>query len=244
LLATVLVLAGLWTFAVGSGIGSGRLTNGEQKPPIDQSDGSLASLTAAGKIEDLGQVVVGPSSCFKTITQALKYVKENYKPASDRLGRQTILVEGGTPYLERIVIDDSYPPGIHLVAEIDERPILAPQGADPIIKLDGVTRFEIEGFDLKAERLKVAVELTGFLKGSKLKDLHILGFTKAGVLGNGPVGFGAKKRGVYLEDLVFRAAAAEAVGMKFQAGAQETAQIKVRNCRFLGPMSDGIVLTE
>jgi serine/threonine-protein kinase len=208
----------------------------DQNGKRDDSTGS----DAPAKTLTSGKLEVGPASAFKTIGEALKHAREKYEPGT-RKSKLIIVVASGKPYAERINIDSSYPAGIRLVAKAGQRPVLSPTGAAPLIKLDGVTGFEIEGFDLNAKGKPVAVELSGYLNATRLKDLKINGFARTGVLSNGAVGVGAYNQEVHLERLEFHAGSSEAVGMRFQQGNNDTTQVRVSDCRFFGPMAAGVM---
>ncbi len=188
-----------------------------------------------------GTLEVGPTAKYKTIAAALKHARDNFEPRR-RKSQLVIQVAGGKTYAERIVADGSYPAGIRIVAKEGERPVLAPSGSQPVIKLDGVERFSIEGFDLNAEGKPTAVELAGYLTDCDLKDLSVNGFTKTGVLANGAVGVGVSDQEVRLEQIVFRAKDPKAVGVRIQQGNSDSTQLKIIECRFHGPLSVGILL--
>jgi serine/threonine-protein kinase len=211
---------------------------GDDDPGTDSSPPPEGPPRAIGE----GTIEVGPAAKFKTIAAALKHARDNYKPRRQTKSQLVIQVAGGTSYAERIVLDDSFPAGIRIVAKEGERPVLAPTGSGPLIKLDGVDRFSLEGFDLNAQGKSTAVELAGFLAACHLKDLRIDKFTKVGILSNGAGGVGVSDQEVRLEKIEFRAKGAKAVGVKIQQGNTPTSQVKITDCRFYGPLSVGILL--
>ena len=218
-------------------------TSEADESSTDDTSTDSRTVVDDGPPKALGQgtVEVGPSAKFKTIAAALKHARDNYEPR--RLKSQLVIqVAGGKTYAERIVADGSYPAGIRIVAKEGERPVLAPAGSEPIIKLDGVERFSIEGFDLNAQGKPAAVELAGYLTDCDIKDLSVNGFTKTGVLANGAVGVGVSDQEVRLEQIEFRAKDPKAVGVRIQQGNSDTAQLKIIECRFHGPLSVGILL--
>ena len=66
---------------------------------------------------------------------------------------------------------------------------LAPSGSGPAIKLVGIKFFQIQGFDVDASGKDVAIELSGYLNRSSLKDLNVSGFSKVCISMKGAVGF-------------------------------------------------------
>jgi serine/threonine-protein kinase len=236
-----------WSFAFFAGSGD-KKTN--QEVAADSSDDSQADDTTPDSSTDSGSppkalgegiVEVGPAAKFKTIAAALKHARDNYEPRR-RKSQLVIQVAGGKTYSERIVVDGSYPAGIRIVAKEGARPVLTSTDNQPLIKLDGVERFSIEGFDLNAQGKSTAIELAGYLTDCHLKDLKLSGFTGTGILANGAVGVGVYDQEIRLEHIELHAAGPKAVGMRFQQGTSDTSQVKVTDCRFHGPLLVGILL--
>lgn len=196
-----------------------------------------------------GDIAVGPNGDFKTIGEALEHVRRQFSPLSRARGR-TISVEGGRTYAERITIDNSdlsFPNGIRLVSKGAARAVLAPTGADPVIKLTGspkaVEHFVIEGFDLRAENKPVAIELSGFVVGTRLVDLKISGFTQCGLLGKGTVGIDVA-RGRFVVDRCTFLGQGDSAGIRFTVGDNIPGHLTVQSCRFAGPMKSGVVFRD
>lgn len=215
--------------------------------------GSTASGTgtsgAKGQRDPRGLIgkeitVGGAGAHFATITEALAYVAEHY--SGGRRDVQTIQVAGGQTYAERIRISkeqaDVYPSGIRIVSSGETRAILAPTGGEPAISLTGgPEKFTLEGFDVIAGA-PVAIQIEGTLKGLRLKNLQVSGFTQTGLLGKSPVGFGAFDDDVQIEGITFKGNSASAVGVRLQSASElvHSSQVKIKDCRFLGPLGTGV----
>jgi hypothetical protein len=119
------------------------------------------------------------------------------------------------------------------------RAVLEPVGGEPVVKLDGVQHFALEGFEIRGSR-QTAVELTGFLEGTRLKKLEIAGFAQTGLLGRdvkGAVNVGSRRNELVLDQIVFRGGGPRAVGLRLEG---ETGRVQVVRCRFLQPLATGI----
>ena len=189
-------------------------------------------------------ITVGPNGDFQSIGAAIAKVKETFVPRSPR-DRQIIKVQGGRTYLERIVIDNSDKSfndvRIHLLSDGDLPAVPAPAAGDePIVVLNGIKRFKLDGFELHADGGYTAVVLSGILIGTTLSNLKITGFSESGIVGNGPVGQGVHGGKIVLEKIDFHPSTPHAVGIRFHSTGSDPSQIVLSHCRFLGPMSAGI----
>lgn len=207
------------------------------------SSQASASGGSSGKI--LGNLLkVGPGADFSTIGAALDYLKKN-KSRYDTGSRRTsckVEVIGGETYNEAIVVDnsgDAYPPGILLVSAGVGRAKLAPSGSGPAIKLVGIKFLQIQGFDVDASGKDVAIELSGYLNRSSLKDLNVSGFSKVGIAMKGAAGFNGEE--IMLEKIDLRGAGGTTAGIHLTPGENDTSRIKILNCRLIGPQENGLL---
>jgi tRNA A-37 threonylcarbamoyl transferase component Bud32 len=198
---------------------------------------------SGGKI--LGSSIkVGPGGDFSTIGAALDYLKKNksrYDTGSRRASCKVEVV-GGETYNEAIIVDNSgeaYPPGIQILSSGVGRAKLAPSGSGPAIRLVGIENFGIHGFDVDASGKDVAIEMSGYLNRTALKDLNVSGFSKAGIAMNGAVGFSNDE--IILEKIDLRGAGSTTAGIHFTSGENGTSRIKVLNCRLFGPQENGFL---
>ena len=208
------------------------------------SSKSRAGGGSNGKI--LGPLVkVGPGGNFSTIGAALNYLKEN-KSRYDTGSRRTsckVEVIGGETYNEAIVVDNSgnaYPPGILLVSAGVGRAKLAPSGSGPAIKLVGIENFGIHGFDVDASGKDVAIEMSGYLNRSNLKNLKVSGYAKVGIAMKGAVGFSNDE--IILEKIDLRGAGGTTAGIHLTQGENSASRIKILNCRLIGPQDNGLLI--
>lgn len=191
------------------------------------------------------EISVGPQGDYKSLRSALAAAKKNFRWRG-RQDRLTIRVAGGQTYPERLVFDnsnlsDQWPQGIRLIAEGGGKAVLAPRGSDPVIELKGIEFLTIDGFELQADDVDVAVIMSGFMLGTSLRHMTINGYTGVGIRCVAPVGFsGAQAEEVVLEDIELRASAPNAVGVRLEAGRNVPTNQRIVGCRFVGPMSTGI----
>ncbi len=226
-LATILILAVLMLAFRGS------------KETPAESD-NVAAQTLIGK-----EVTVGPAGNFKTIAEALAYVKEKFDP-TDANPTQVIKVAGGATYPEAIDADNrgfDVPRGIRIVSDGPEPAILAPAGSGPVVRLIGPERFTLEGFRIDGKGRETVVEISGFATATRLKDVTIDGVTGTGVRIAGAVGGDGDDR-VTLDGVTVRGGGS-AVGVRIAAGEQTTpSKLLLTKLRLLGSMSAGLVVED
>lgn len=239
--ALLLGVIGYLAFGGGGGNAASSATDTSKTATSDVEPGSKKK--ASDKVVPLRrELTVGAGRTFATIAAALADAKQNVNKG--RRATQVIKVAGGQTYAERIVLDAGFPRGIQLVADGSPPPILAPSGSDPIVHLqggkEGIEGFRLEGFELDARGKPVAVQLSGWTPGATLKRLRIGGFERAGVVFDGSQTFGAEGDKIIVEETTFRDGGSEGVGALFQHEAEDPMHIRIRECRFLGPLAAGI----
>jgi len=220
---------------------------GDSKSSSKGTKGSSRSGTSGGSTgKILGPLVkVGPGGNFSTIGAALDYLKKN-KSRYDTGSRRTscrVEVIGGETYNEAIVVDNSgeaYPPGILLVSSGVGRAKLASSGNGPAIKLVGIENFGIHGFDVDASGKDVAIEMSGYLNRSNLKDLKVSGYSKVGIAMKGAVGFSNDE--IILEKIDLRGTGGTAAGIHLTQDENSASRIKILNCRLVGPQDNGLLV--
>jgi len=194
-----------------------------------------------------GEFTVGPTGQYKSIAAALAEIKQ-YSNHKSRKAVQIVKVAAGQTYPERIVIDESYPRGIQIIAEPGPAPVLAPPGPEPIVVIrpdnakDAVENFHLEGFHVEAAGKEVAVELGEWVPGAQLKGLEITGFSKAGVLVNGAQTYGDERERIVIEKVAFRNAAPTAAGILISRKTEDPRFVRINRCRFFGPLDCGVRL--
>ena len=252
-IAAVVVLVVLWVgWALFGPSGSSSNAQGDAngQPAADANAGEQA---ASQKVENLGtQVTVGRSGNFRTIADALNYVI-NYQSSQFNVGDQpnfVIEVAGGEIFPESIAFDHSIditsselprklPRNVHLVSKGGQPAVLAPSGTEPVIRLNAVTHFTLEGFTIDASGKEVAVELKGNNLKTKLSRLTVSGFTSIGIHGVGTQGLVNNE--IELQSIEFKPAAPQAVGVFLdESPTSSTMAVKLQRCRFWGPMEIGL----
>lgn len=248
------VAAGVGAYFAFTGGNSGEKSGNEKTAGKSKNAaGSTASNATSGKKKIasggggkiLGSLVkVGPGGDFSTIGAALDYLKQNRSRYDTGSRRTSCKVEviGGETYSESITVDNSgkaYPPGVHIVASGVGRARLAPSGSGPAIRLAGVENWLIQGFDVDASGKEAAIELSGYLNRTSLKDLDVTGFSKVGVLLKGAIGFSNDE--IVLEKLVLRGNGGVAAGIHFVSDESGASRIRILNCQLSGPQDTGIL---
>ncbi len=170
------------------GARSGPIENGRETPgPVENHVGAADAPKR--------KLRIGPGGDFQNLSAAFRYVRQ-HAAAYDTLRGTSVLIEvpGGTRLTEAIAVDnsdgDSWPKGVRVVALDGAVELEAPDGK-PALRLIGVERFTLDGFTLRSTAPH-AVELSGWLIGTKLRDVTISGFTQAGVYVEGASGLAGR----------------------------------------------------
>jgi serine/threonine-protein kinase len=190
-----------------------------------------------------GEFTVGPAGQYRTIGAALADIKM-YKTNPSKKSIQTIKVAGGQTYNERIVIDETLPRGIQIVADAASPAVLSSPGSDPTVVVRAakgtIDHFHLEGFQIDATGKDVAVELSEWVVGAQLKRLEIHGFAKAGVHLNGAETYSAQNDRIVVENVTFRNAAPGAAGVLLTRRTEDPLYVRINQCRMLGPLDAGV----
>jgi hypothetical protein len=243
LLAIILALGGYFLFGRGGAPTNDSSEQQDDKKLAKNSNSKVKKTGGPGVLPERGEYTVGPAGKFQTIAAALAEIRQHPNNKSKK-AVQIIKIAGGQTYPERIVIDESYPRGIQIVAESGPPPVLAPAGPDPIIVVrpskETVDNFHLEGFHLDASGKEIAVEIAEWVLGARLKRLEIFGFSRAGLFVHGAQTYGDERDRIVAEGIVFRDAAPGAAGMLFTRKTEDPRYVRVNQCRFLGPLDSGI----
>jgi hypothetical protein len=147
-------------------------------------------------------------------------------------------------YEEKLRIDGSinhWPEGV--VVRGEGEVVLTSPDDEPVIRMNNVSRFTIENIQIDAKDRPVAVELSDDLNESHLTKVAIRGFSKIGILCKGVQGLRFGDNQFVIEDVSFEPSNPEAVGVRLEdTPTSELHSIKIRGCRFLGPMAAGVVI--
>ncbi len=217
---------------------------------------------------DKREITVGGSKAeYRTITEALRAVRVRYVPTGPD-DQMVIKIAAGT-YKEFISVDASqpktsskkkksseatlieWPLGIKLKGEgaVILEPLKESPKDSPVIRLKQIPKFTIEGIDINAAGHSSAVALLGYMNDTTLRAMTIRGFTETGITCGGALGsaFGtASSDEIVLEQLRLEPAtgATAAAGIRMREDPDgDSSYLIVRGCRFLGPMSAGIVMS-
>jgi len=188
------------------------------------------------------ELLVGPNAEFKTLGKAVADVIRRFDKEGKREEMtQVIRVAGGATYKERIQFDNSQTKFENLTLSIvcdSTRPaVFAPSGPDPVLKLSKMKQFTLDGFVLKSDGGRTAVELDGACYGLQLKNLTLTGYTESGILGDRLQGFFSPETEMRFQNVRFQGGPRSA-GVRLTG---DTSWVQISGCRFLGPMSAGVV---
>jgi eukaryotic-like serine/threonine-protein kinase len=210
-------------------------------PTKPESEGPLSAeaVEPVPQINPGSDITVGPDGYFATIGQAIAYVKGSFQPfsASDE---RTIRVAGGETYAEAIVIDNSpygaFPQGVRIICEDAQPAVLEPPGSDPIVNLNSVERFLLQGFELAGGGRPVAMRVEGYATGTTFAQLTIRDVQSSAIEA---VEVGSVSVPVTFRDIVIHRSAPEASGIALQLGARG---LLFHRCRIAGDLATGVRL--
>ena len=210
--------------------------------------------------------VGGAKAEYKTIVEALRAVRLRYEPTGPD-DQMVIKIAAGT-YKEFISVDASqqktsskqkssetalidWPHGIKLkgAGAVILEPLKESPKESPVIRLKEIPKFVVEGIDVNAAGHTSAIELLGYMNDTTLRAMTIRGFTESGVACRGALGsaFGTLSSDeIVMEQLRLEPAAGAtgAAGIRLREDPKgDSSYLIVRGCRFLGPMSAGIVMS-
>jgi eukaryotic-like serine/threonine-protein kinase len=185
---------------------------------------------------------VGPNAEFKTLGKAVTEVIRRFDKEGGRAEMTAVIrVAGGATYKERIRFDNSQQKFENLTLKIlcdSPKPaVLAPSGPEPIVKLTAMKQFTLDGFVLKSDGGRAAVELDGACFGLQLMNLTVTGYTDGGILGDRLQGFFSPETEMRFQNIRFQGGPRSA-GVRLDG---DTSWVQISGCRFLGPMSAGVV---
>ncbi|HXY32989.1 MAG TPA: serine/threonine-protein kinase [Planctomycetaceae bacterium] len=234
---------------------SGEQTSGEQTPS-EQTPSEAAVLPepaaapAPTRRPIEGDIRVGPKDRYQTLADAIDFVRQSYAHgvlfSGSGEGSRTIRVAGGHTYPERIEIDNSdfhFPKGLRIVCNDPVPAILAPPGPQPVVRLHGVERFTFEGFEIDAAGKRAAIELSGYLVGTRLCNLRICGDCETSLLIRGAMGLQRPQSRCILDHLVLRRQRSGGSGVRFDQGIDSSSNLTIRGCRFFGPFESAIAFS-
>jgi serine/threonine protein kinase len=221
--------------------------------PVEQKSAQQAALPAPAAVpaptrrQIDGDIRVGPRGHFKTIGEAIDFVRESYAHDvlfSPSTGKpRTIKVAGWHTYPERIDIDNSdfhFPKALRIVCDDPVPAILAPPDHEPVVRLHGVERFTLEGFEIDAAGKKAAIDLSGYLVGTRLRNLEIGGDCDTSILVHGAMGLERPESRCILDHLVLRRRRTGGTGVRFEQGINPSSNLTITGCRLFGPFESAI----
>jgi serine/threonine protein kinase len=219
----------------------------EQKSPRQAALPEPAATPAPARRQIDGDIRVGPRGHFKTIGEAIDFVRESYAHDvlfSPSTGKpRTIKVAGWHTYPERIDIDNSdfhFPKALRIVCDDPVPAILAPPDQQPVVRLHGVEGFNLEGFEIDATGKKAAIELSGYLVGTRLRNLEISGDCDTSILVHGAMGLERPQSRCILDHLVLRRRRPGGTGMRFEQGINPSSNLTITGCRLFGPFESAV----
>ncbi|MFN0196855.1 MAG: protein kinase domain-containing protein [Planctomycetaceae bacterium] len=238
---------GLSIFLLGGGDGKASSKKGKSTSTAKSSRTikGTATSTATPGLKDQKEYVVGPGEQFSTIQTALNHVRKSFIPRR-RAEYRTIKIQPGT-YSERIVIDNSspggdgeFPRGIYLKPATEGgRIILSPSGSEPAIVIKDAEVIILENFDIQAAGKDIAIDLAGDLPGTEIRKCTVNGFNRVGCQLDAVAG---GNEDFILQDITFVPGNATSVGIDMKSASTSLSEIILQRCRFLGPMTAGVIV--
>jgi hypothetical protein len=219
----------------------------EQKPATQTTLSGPAVAPAPTRRVIDGDIRVGPRGHFQTIVQAIEFVRESYAHdgafSSSNSESRTIKVSGWHTYRERIDIDNSdfhFPKGLRIICDDPVPATLAPPDQQPVVRLHGVERLTLEGFEIDATGKRTGIELSGYLVGTRLRNLQINGDCDTSILVRGAMGLERPQSHCTLDHLVFRRRRSGGTGVRFEQGTDPSSNLTITGCRFFGPFESAM----
>jgi serine/threonine protein kinase len=209
------------------------------------SSDAVASPLTAPPTSDPSIIDVGPSGKFQTISQAIAFVRENFRPSGDQ-DRQTIQVAGDATYVESIQIiggaTGPFPMNVTIKSVGPKPAVIQGVGGQPVLNLQDVESLTISGFSIDGQGAKTAIRIAGHSPAVRLDSLSIKSFVNHGVLLDNVSGKAGAE--CQISGLQIKGTVTEAVGILCQAAAGgNTTYVQMSNLRIVGPLSSGIELT-
>jgi hypothetical protein len=152
-------------------------------------------------------------------------------------------VAGWHTYAESIDIDNSdfhFPKGLRIICDDPVPAILAPRDPRSVVRLSGVERFTLDGFEIDAAGKRSAIELSGYLVGTRLRNLRIGGHCDTSILVRGAVAFERPELRCTLDHLIIRSGGLGGTGLRFESGINPSSNLTIAGCRFFGPFESAI----
>ena len=192
--------------------------------------------------------VYGEGADYQSLQDALDDVPRFFRPQQStpdgKPDLRTIQVAEGT-HEESILIDGSksqtaWPEGI--VVRGEGTVIFKPKGDGPVLSIKEAMGLTLENLTFDADQHPVGVQIAGYVTGSRVSKLQILGFTEAGLVLHGVQAFGDQ---FLVEQLRCDANSSSAVGIRVEphvvgASGDDPNNITIRGCRMNGPFAAGI----
>lgn len=199
----------------------------------------------APQAADLSIIDVGPTGKFQTISQAITFVRENFRPSGDQESR-TIQVAGDATYVESIQIiggaTGPFPKNVIIKSMGPKPAIIQGVGGQPALNLQEVESLTISGFSIDGQAAKTAIRIAGHSPAVRLDSLSIRSFTNTGILLENVSGKAGAE--CQLSSLQVKGNLSESVGIHCQAAAGgNTTFVQMSNLRVVGPLQSGIELS-
>lgn len=188
-------------------------------------------------------ITVGPQGNFGTLGEAVQHIQD-HAFVSGKQARE-IRIAGKQTLKESISIDNSglgsFPRGVKITGDKENPPRLQSTGSGSIFSMNSIDGFTLENVTIECRGLPQAMELRGFMSSITLTRVNFENIQNVAILGIGLGGVGGQM-GV-LQNCSFTGSSRSAVAIKLDPGpGQDTREINIRNCRFLGPLQTCIAV--
>lgn len=211
-------------------------------PSNEGPDGDIQTPPSRPAVKG-NTITVGADGNFGTLAEAVSYVRENFTPFSDSDTR-TIELAAGETFTEPLSIDSSglepFPRFVTISTDAANPATLVGDGSKPVVSITAAERLTVRNVVIDASSSETAVELKGYLAGSRMENVLVRNFRRIGVNASGVAGLGGAK--VHLVNVTVRATddRTPTTAVKLLSGIPETGDIEIVRCRLQGPFATGI----
>jgi len=187
-------------------------------------------------------LTVGPEGNFASLTEALEYIKERAFVTTGTPARE-VHIAGSQTLKEVISIDNSglgaFPRGVRVVGLGETPPRLQSSGTESVLSLNAVDGFTMENVIIDCSNPAAGVQLQGFMAGVAFNNVRFENIRQTGLSGLGLSG--VSEQPITLNGCTFIGIASAASGIQLLPGrGQDTRDLTLHRCRFLGPLQAGI----
>lgn len=216
------------------------------QPGAPEVGATGSEATPSSSLEPVSEIVeVGPTGKFQTISQAITFVRDNFRPTGDQ-DRRTIQVAGDATYAESIQIigggTSPFPRNV-TIKSVGTRPaMIQGVGGQPVLNVQEVESLTFSGFQINGQGAKNVIRVAGHCPAIRFDSIEIRNFTGTGILLENVSGKAGAE--CLLSGVNIKGNASDAVGVLCQAAAGgNTSFVQLSNMRVVGPLQSGVEIS-